>query len=98
MANVNVTYQEMQDQATKLASAKEDIENQLNSLKAQVDSLVGGGFVTDTASGQFQSSYEEFNTGAKECIKGLEGMGTYLTKAAQAFQDVDQQLASALKG
>ncbi|TQL59576.1 WXG100 family type VII secretion target [Oryzihumus leptocrescens] len=98
MANVNVTYQDMQDQATKLAAAKQDIENQLNHLKSQVDQLISGGFVTDSASGQFGSSYEEFNTGAKNCIEGLEGMSQYLTKAAQAFQDVDQQLASALKG
>lgn len=98
MANVCVTFQEMQDQANKLNHARTDIESQLTSLKSQIDALVSGGFVTDSASGQFQQSYTEFDTGAKEAIKGLEGMATYLNKAAETFADVDTQLASALNG
>jgi len=98
MPNVNVTYQEMQAQATKLSNAKTDITNQLNALKAQVAQLVSGGFVTDAASGSFNTSYEEFTKGAQNCIEGLEGMSQYLNKAASTFQDVDQQLANALKG
>ena len=94
MANVS----EMQDQATKLNNARVDIESQLTSLKSQIDGLVSGGFVTDAASGQFQQSYTEFDTGAKKAIEGLDGMATYLTKAAETFADVDTQLASALKG
>lgn len=97
MANVNVTYQEMRDQATKLSNARQEIEGQLQQLKSQVDQLVSGGFVTDTASAAFQGSYDEFNTGASKTIEGLEGMGEYLNKAAEAFQNVDSELASALK-
>lgn len=98
MANVNVTYQEMRDQATKLSNARQEIETQLTQLKSQVDQLVSGGFVTDTASAAFQSSYDEFNTGASKTIEGLDGMGEYLTKAAEAFENVDSELANALKG
>lgn len=96
MANVNVTYQEMQDQATKLNNARIDIESQLSTLKSQVESLVAGGFVTDSASGAFRGAYDEFSTGVSKTIEGLDGMATYLNKAAQTFQDVDTQLASAL--
>lgn len=96
MANVNVTYQQLQDQATKLANGRTEIENQLNSLKNQVDALVSEGFVTDSASKSFQTSYESFTKGAAETIRGLDGMSTYLKTAAQTFQDADQQLASAL--
>ena len=96
MANVNVTYQQLQDQATKLANARTEIEGQLSALKSQVDSLVAEGFVTDTASKSFQSSYDEFTRGAKDTIDGLDGMAKYLNTAAQTFQDADTQLANAL--
>lgn len=96
MANVNVTYQQLHDQATKLNNGRVEIENQLAALKAQVDALVHDGFVTDSASQSFQQSYELFTKGARETISGLEGMASYLTQAAQAFQDVDSQLANAL--
>lgn len=97
VANVSVTYQEMQDQATKLNNGRTEIEGQLTALKSQVEGLVAGGFVTDSASESFRASYEEFSTGASKTIEGLDGMAEYLNKAAQAFQDVDSQLASALK-
>ncbi|MGZ4721869.1 WXG100 family type VII secretion target [Oryzihumus sp.] len=98
MPNVNVTYQQMQDQANKLTQAKQDIETQLTALSNQIKQLIETDFKTDQASGQFGASYEEFNTGARKTIEGLDGMATYLNKAAQAFQDVDSQLASALNG
>lgn len=97
MANLNVTYEQMQAQATKFNAAKSEIEDKLAALRNEVQSLVSGGFVTDSASGQFEHSYEQFNNGAKEAIGGLEGMAMYLNKAAAAFQDVDQELAKALQ-
>jgi WXG100 family type VII secretion target len=97
MANVNVTYQQMHDQAVKLVNGKKEIEDNLAALKRQVDTLVAEGFVTDASSKSFQNSYEEFTSGANKTIAGLDGMADYLKKAADAFQDVDTQLASALK-
>jgi WXG100 family type VII secretion target len=96
MANVNVTYQQMQDAATKLNNGRVEIDNMLGQLKSLVDSLVSEGYVTDSSSKSFQSSYDEFTTGAKNTIAGLEGMSGYLTKAAQTFQDADSSLASSL--
>lgn len=98
MANVNVTYEEMNAQADKLVAGREEIEGQLAALKSQVEGLVANGFVTDTASEAFRASYEEFNTGVRNTIEGLNGMSLYLKKAAQTFQDADTQLASSLGG
>lgn len=96
MANLNVTYAEMHDAASKLRAGKTEIEGQLSRLKAMVDGLVSGGYVTDKSSKAFQTSYEEFNTGVSKTIEGLDGMSEYLTQAAQALADTDEQLASAL--
>jgi WXG100 family type VII secretion target len=98
MPNVNVTYQDMRDAGTRLRNGKNDMEQQLNALKKTVDALVTGGYVTDQSSKAFQSSYDEFNKGVTETLRGLDGMSTYLDKAAQAFQEADQQLAQSLKG
>lgn len=96
MANVKVSYQQLNDQAVKLNNARQEIETQLAALKNQVQSLVSDGFVTDSSSVAFQQSYDEFTTGATKTINGLDGMANYLKTAAQTFQDVDQQLAQAL--
>lgn len=98
MTNVSVSYHSMADQARRLTAGKAQIEQELLGLKQQVDVLVRDGFVTDSASIAFQQSYEEFTHGMRQTMEGLDGMATYLTRAAAAFQDVDSQLASALKG
>lgn len=97
MANLNVTYEDMRDAATRLASGHQEMNTQLGRLKSLVDSLVSGGYVTDQSSIAFGSSYQEFNDGATKTIAGLEGMSDYLKKAADALQQTDSDLASALK-
>lgn len=96
MANLNVTYQDMEDAATRLSNGQHDIETKLGELKQLVDGLVNGGYVTDKSSKAFDSSYAEFNDGATKTIAGLEGMSGFLKSAAQALGDTDQQLASTL--
>ena len=97
MANVNVTYADMQSAANQLRSGESQIEGDLAKLKKLIDNLVASGYVTDASSKQFEASYTEFNTGATKMIQGLNGMGQYLDSAAKAFHETDAQLAAALK-
>ena len=96
MANVNVTYEQMEAAAGRLSNGRTEIDNMLGQLKSLVDQLVADGYVTDSSSRSFQTSYDEFNTGAKNMIEGLDGMASYLNQAAATFRDADTQLASAL--
>lgn len=97
MANVNVTYQELSDTASRLSAGQADLESKLSELKRIVDNLVAEGFQTDKASGSFQTSYEEFTTGATKTVQGLEGLSSFLKSSADAFQQVDDQLSSAIR-
>lgn len=96
MANLNVTYGDIEEAVSKLKSGQSDLVNKLNELKAMVDGLVSGGFVTDKASGAFQQSYEQFTKGATETVNGLEGMQSFLTKTKEAMSQLDSDLAAAL--
>jgi WXG100 family type VII secretion target len=98
VANLNVTYHEMDQAANRLTNGQHEIEGQLQSLQKLVESLVSGGYVTDSSSKAFETSYNEFNKGVGDVIQGLTGMSNYLKKAASTFSDADTQLASALKG
>lgn len=97
MANVNVTYQEMNAAGDRLKTGRQEIEDKLTQLKRLVDDLVSGGYVTDASSKAFQHSYDEFNTGASKTIEGLNGMAAYLKAAADTFEKADHELANALK-
>ena len=98
MANINVTYQDMTAQATRIDTGRQDIQTKLETLRNQVQALIEAGFVTDQASGAFNESYKKFTTGAKTTIQGLEGMTSFLNQAAQSMSDMDKQLAASIRG
>ena len=97
VANLNVTYGDMQSAANQLRAGQGQIESDLSRLKKLIDNLVASGYVTDASSKQFDASYTEFNSGATKMLQGLTGMGQYLDAAAKAFQETDTQLAASLK-
>ena len=96
MSNVSVTYADVLDVANKLAQAKADLEQQLNSLKARVQQLTDSGFVTDQAAPKFRASYDQWTQGTLGAIGGLEGMSGFLKEAVRLHQDLDSQLGQKL--
>jgi len=96
MANITVSYEELESVAARLAAGREDISAKLGELQALTASLVTSGFVTDRSSRAFQQSYEEFTGGARSTIAGLDGLAGYLRQAASTLADVDVQLAQRL--
>ena len=54
MANVNVTYQQMEDAAGRLLNGRTEIDGMLGQLKSLVDQLVAEGYVTDSSSKSFR--------------------------------------------
>jgi WXG100 family type VII secretion target len=96
MPNLNVTYGEMQDAGSRLVNGEQEITSKLRELKALVDSLISGGYVTDASSKAFGNAYQEFNDGATKTIHALDDMSTYLNRAAEALQQTDQELARAI--
>ena len=93
MANLNVSYADMQNEASALRNGQNEITQQLNSLRNRINNLVTNGFVTDSASGAFQQMYENFNNGATQTISALEQIAGTLESMARTLQETDQALA-----
>jgi WXG100 family type VII secretion target len=93
--SITVKYEELQSTAGQLRTGREEITTNLTRLRSLVDNLVASGFVTDQASGRFQQSYTQWNTGATNVLEGLEGMSTFLDQAIARHQQLDSELSSA---
>ena len=98
MANINVTYQEMETAANQLATGHGDIDTQLGNMKNQIELLVSGGFVTDQASVAFDDQFKNFWTGATQCIDALDSLAGFLRQAANAMRETDSGLANQIRG
>jgi WXG100 family type VII secretion target len=96
--SLKVTYAEMHSAASKLTAGEADLKQKLTELQGIVTNLVSEGFSTEQASGAFNEAYQKFTTGAQNAVGGIEGMVTFLNKAAEALQQTDQGLAQAVSG
>ncbi|SFB94060.1 WXG100 family type VII secretion target [Streptomyces aidingensis] len=98
MSDMNVTYDDMHDAGDHLISEYERLDRELDDLKTYVDNLTEDGYVTSASSSAFNTSYEEFSTGLKQMLEGLQGMGNFLHMAADTMEQTDQDLKSAIEG
>ena len=96
MANLNVTYDELEAAGTQLDNGRADLDAKLNDLRRQIEALVSSGYVTDKSSKAFEAEYQQFTQGAQQAVSGLEGLASYLRGAAETLRSTDQALASKL--
>lgn len=97
MANMQVTYEEMRTAAMRLRNGQSEIEGKLAELKTMIEGLVSQGYVTDQSSKAFDASYTDFNDGVRKTVEGLDGMGTFLERAAETLEQADASLANAIR-
>jgi WXG100 family type VII secretion target len=95
MANVHVDYEAIRNAATRLSTAKTNMETELTQLKGMIDGLVSSGFSTDQASGKFHQAYQQWDTGTRNAIAGLAGMSSFLTTAVTQHETLDATLGQA---
>lgn len=96
IANINVTYADLDGVASALSASQGELDDKLMTLKGLVDDLISQGFQTDKASAAFGSAYDEFATGAKQTISGIEQMCAFLKRTSENFTSADDGLAAQL--
>jgi WXG100 family type VII secretion target len=94
---LNLTYEDIQNMATRLESEAERFTTEIGDVKGEVDELVESGFQA-ASSRAFQEQFEDFTTGLKQMIEGMNGLAAFLTTAAEQFAEVDSQLEGMARG
>ena len=94
MANITVSYGEIEQSAARLGAGRDEITQQLRSLQQQISALVSSGFVTDQASVRFNDAYQQYTVSANTVIEKLSEIQGFLTQTANAMRDMDAQLAA----
>ncbi|MEW2523242.1 MULTISPECIES: WXG100 family type VII secretion target [unclassified Streptomyces] len=96
--DLDVTYQDMRDAAKHVVKEKDKLKEKLDGLRKYIANLVETGYVTKSSSKAFDENFDEFVRGAKDMLDGLDGMGDYLTTAADKFEQIDDELGKAARG
>ena len=96
MANINLSYDDMESAASELGAGREDILTRLDGLRQRIQGLVTTGFVTDTASRRFEAVFVEYTASANGVIESLTELEQFIRQAALAHRDMDAALAARL--
>lgn len=94
MANIRVSYAEIEGAAVQLKNGSDEITQKLESLQTIIQNLVTSGFVTDRASGKFNQVYADYTFSAKNTILKLDEIQMFLKNTAEAMRTLDQQIAA----
>lgn len=94
MANMHVSYADMETEARNLRTAKEDIHTQLRGLAQRISTLVSSGFVTESASVKFDEKFQQFTQATTQAVGALEDIAANLENTARVLQDTDRQLGA----
>ena len=97
MSNINVDYERLTTTAAHLDQGRDELTQKIQHLNSLIDGLVGDGFVTTSASGAYQETFTTYANGAKETIRGLEGLAQFLRKTADTLRQTDEGIASAIR-
>ena len=96
MADVKLSYAEMQQVKATFERDAAQMEAALSNLLKLVNQLTSDGFVTDKASPAFVQAYTNIDKGGKQVMQGIQGLGKFLGAAVEGAQQLDDQLAKAL--
>jgi WXG100 family type VII secretion target len=96
MANLNVSFEELAQTSATIETSRDNIYNELDTLRNRIDQLVSSGFVTDKTSGAFQEAYNKYTTGARNTIQGLDDVIAFLKKVESTLRETDAQLAASI--
>jgi len=94
MANITVSYTELERVAAQLGVERDEITQRIQGLQRLIDGLISSGFVTDQASGKFGQMFHHYSGSASTMIAQLGEIQQYLMQAATAMREMDAQLAA----
>lgn len=94
MANIHMSYEQIEQAAAQLGQGREEIMGKLQSMEQLIDNLVSSGFVTDHASVRFNSAYKDYTVGANTVVAKISEMQSFLTQTLSVMRDLDAQIAA----
>ncbi|HYR63718.1 MAG TPA: WXG100 family type VII secretion target [Actinomycetota bacterium] len=97
MPAIKVTSEQLQSVSSQLASGSQEVSQQLDTMRARVQGLVDADW-NGAASDSFHELYIKWNGGAMQVKEALDGISQMLAKAAQTYQQTEDQLAQQMRG
>jgi WXG100 family type VII secretion target len=94
---MKVTPEALIAQSGNCAKTAAEQHGQGQSLLAQIQGMLSSDWVDSQAATQFNALSEQWQQASMKVSESLQGISVLLTKSANAYADLDAQLASAIR-
>lgn len=94
MSQIKATPEELRGDAQFVNGQATSTRENISALRNRIDSLHGK--FEGQAAQTFDAKFTEWQTSANNLVTALEGLASWLSKAADTIEQTDQQLASGL--
>lgn len=96
MSEIKLRAEEARDMANHVKTEATSAKDQMQSLRDYLNNLSDS--FTGQAATAFDNTFTDWKQGADQMLDGLEQLGEFLSQAATAIEDTDQQIAGQLQG
>jgi uncharacterized protein YukE len=93
---INIDPAEIEEAAAWLRNQKEMMQQSLQEADSKMADVVAAAYSTPGSETKFKPYWDEYNTGTKQAIEGLEGVSEFLKAVAEAFVSTDDQTAGSI--
>ena len=94
MSEIKLRADEARDVASHIKTESSTAKDQMQSLRDYLGNLSDS--FTGQAATAFDSTFNEWKSGADQMLDGLEQLGEFLNQAANTIEDTDSQIAGQL--
>ena len=94
MGKLKVTSEQLISLSGSLKNGSESVQSQLDSMRRQIEPLAADW--EGAASGQFQSMWNEWQSGAKQVREALEGISKLLKGAGEAYERTEADIKNSM--
>ncbi|MFJ4827291.1 WXG100 family type VII secretion target [Streptomyces bacillaris] len=93
---ITIEPSEIEEAASWLRNQKELLQQGLQEADTKMADVVAAAYSTPGSETKFKPYWDEYNTGTKNAIEGLEGVSNFLQAVANAFVSTDDQTAGSI--
>lgn len=96
MATIDVTSEDLHQQAVQVHTGAARVNEILSQLTGQIQDLAGKW--QSSSSEAFQGRWQEWHQGATQIHQAMEDMGNFLQQAAQTYEETEDHLRASASG
>lgn len=93
MASIKVTSEELRSQGVRVSTGADDVNTLLTRLQGEVSDLAGRW--EGAASGAFQDRFNTWQTSAQGVQRAMTDIATFLSQAADAYEQAEETIRQA---